>query len=400
MNMEFIFILVFVLLAVYSSYKLKANIVYSFPLFYIFSFLYTYLGANYFKYAYIVPFHDQIGYEIDFKVVGFAYLLCILGFIFGIKFGEYKYSFGQTYQIVPQNNSIKINLRINEYVIYTLSLLTIIIGFFAYDFSQLISRSSYIIDRNNQLVIIHKFFLIATSFLVVFIKNRMFRIIIFLLILVVPFSLNSRILSLCIFIFYLGVYVKNGFNLKLKHTLLLIILLISSFLITLEFRSQALQGLIPNIDSLFNFNLDREIFWSSINYVTSYSVFATQYAIDNNYSDIKSFFISINPLPSSFLDIDYVIDNSKINAFSPVPALAMSYNSSPLITIIYYFFSGLIFSHILRNLKTSKLYFLALCIFFLFMFTSSQYMIRECTRLIYYLIIVYVVRFLYIKVKW
>lgn len=388
--MIFIFIFIFI----YSSYFLKSNIVYLFPLFYSFIFLYTYFGANYFEYAYDVPFAEQISYKININGVGFAYLITILSFTLGIEIAKRNYSWGKNelgryvqQSAIPNFNEININIR-NGYI-YAVFFTSIVLSLLAYNVNELIYRNTYVIESINKFVILHNLSLILAVFLIAFIKKSIVRNFCFIILLLVPFSLNSRIFSLCIFIFYFGLYVKNGFRINFRSKIILLLLLVVSFITSLGFRKNMTQGLIPNVLNFFDIYTYFDIFIQSFNYVTSFSVFASQYAIDYGYSDLKAFYISVNPLPSAFLDIDYIYNNSWINTYAPAPAIAMSYNAGPFYCFSYYFICGFIFTYIIKKIKFGLIYSLMVCLFIYFIFLNSQYIIREGTRLLFYFILFY-----------
>lgn len=397
--MIFIFILIFI----YSACLLKKNVTYLFPFFLSFIFLYTYFGANYFEYAYDIPFADQMAYKIDLKGIGLAYLITIFGFLLGIELSKRNYVWDHSKKNIRVDRSLldfnPISIKIDSKYIYSSFFLSLILVFFAFDFGQLMYRGGYVVENVNKLVIIYKLSVILAVFLVAYIEKKAIRNFCFFILLLVPFSLNSRLLSLCIFIFYFGLYVKDGLKLDLKSKIICLFLLLISFLTSLGFRSNETQGLIPNIISLAQIGSYFDIFFKSFNYVTSYSVFASQYAIDYGYSDLKAFYISINPLPSGFLDIDYIYNTAWLNLYSPTPAIAMSYNAGPLFCFIYYFICGLVFTYIFKKMNFGLFYSFMVCLFVYFVFLNTQYIIREGTRLFYYFIVFYILYRTYFLIK-
>lgn len=397
--MIFIFIFIFI----YSAFFMKKNVTYLFPFFFSFIFLYTYLGANYFEYAYDIPFADQMAYKVDFKGVGLAYLITIFGFIFGIELAKRNYVWGHHEKnIRVEEDAAHLNLvsiNIKNIYIYSAFFLSLVLVFFTFNVEQLIYRYGYAVENINKLLIIYKLILILAVFLVAYIDNKAIRNFCFFILLLVPFSLSSRIFCLCIFVFYFGLYIKNGLNIDFKSKIICLFLLLFSFLTSLGFRSNEIQGLIPNIIALSQIGSYFDVLFKSMNYVTSFSVFASQYAIDNGYSDLKSFYISINPLPSGFLDIDYILSKSMLNAFAPTPAIAMSYNAGPFVCFIYYFICGFVFTFIFKKMNFGLFYSFMVCLFVYFVFSNTQYIVREGARLFYYFIIFYCIYRFYFLFK-
>lgn len=397
--MIFIFIFIFI----YSAFFLKKNVTYLFPLFFSFIFLYTYFGANFFVYAYDIPFADQFAYKIDLQGVGFAYLTTIFGFTFGVELARRNYSWGyNNKKLIFSNNfsnSKSRNINIANIYIYSSFIFSIILVFFTFNVNQILHRNGYMVENINSLLIIYKLSVVLAIFLVAYIENKVIRNFCFFILLLVPFSLSSRIFCLCVFIFYFSLYVKNGLKIDLKSKIVCLFLLLFSFLTSLGFRGNELQGLIPNFIALSQIGSYFDIFFKSLNYVTSFSVFASQYAIDYGYSDLKSFYISINPLPSSFLDIDYILSKSMLNVFAPTPAIAMSYNAGPFICFLYYFICGFVFTFIFKKMNFGLFYSFMVCLFVYFVFSNTQYIVREGARLFYYFILFYFIYRIYFLLK-
>ncbi|MEL0625096.1 hypothetical protein V6238_18725, partial [Marinomonas arenicola] len=96
-------------------------------------------------------------------------------------------------------------------------------------------------------------------------------------------------------------------------------------------RNFITQGVFPNIFHFYREGIDFTYIWLALNYLSSYSLFATSLTLQDHIFDLSSFMIAINPLPSSYVDIDYIVETQKLNKNSPYPAISMLAFSGPYV---------------------------------------------------------------------
>lgn len=384
--MEYLVFFLLVFIFFYSIRKMVNIHAYFFPSFLSFIYIYTFIGSQIFNFSIDIPFSDQLIGNRSIFEAGVSYALSSLFFIVGIIFGKKKYVFGR--YILINNNYLpvkKAELKINSNFSLWFSISVVVFSFFTFDLEHILYRDSYAFEIDPVFQNIHKLLFLVGVFLCAFINNKFLKYSMLFLILVYPFSMNSRLLVFGVFLFFSGLYLKNRY-IDFFNKILFIFLISISIFSTLGLRSMKFQGLLPNLSNLLSFNFNLNDILESINYVTSFSVFATQYAIDNNIGDFKSFLISINPMFGEFLDTKYLIDNNKINIFAPSPAIALLYNQGVFIICFYYLLCGFIFNKLLMIFRSNPFYSIFFGMFMLFTLLNTQYLLRESVRLLYYCI--------------
>lgn len=362
----------------FSLFKVKKDILFFFPLLLTSTYIYTVIGVEY-NFALEIPFKEQLTREGDLINVGWAYFLASLFFYIGSKCN--KYGGGK----VVLNN---VYLNFNQKFIVTFIFFSGLAYYLAIDWNYFLYRDTYTIPKiSNSLYLAFKLTSPIAAFLLPFINNRALRYSLFIFLWLLPFSANSRTMGLIVFMYLLGLTLTRRNN-AIKM-FLLSLFVVFCMAIALGFRFGESQGLIPNILNI----IDRGVIFSgvvdSINYVSSFSVHANSYAIKYHYSDFYSYLISINPLPSGFLDIKHLTLNSKLNQFAPVPGIAMVYNQGMLVLFFTYFILGFIFSFMKKYYFLHNLYYLFIALFIAFCFFNTQYILRESMRFFYYLVLIY-----------
>ena len=381
--MSFLIFFVCVILFLYSIKMIKTTHSYFFPLFFSFIFIYTFIGSMFFSFAKEIPFENQLIVSTELIDSGLAFVLASIFFIIGIKIGSKKFVFGRgnlRNKCIPKKNY---DLEINSNIAIFFIFVTIVFSLISYDLSEIISRDTYVFEINSTVANIYKILFMISSFLCAFISRAFLRYLFLISLMVIPFSMNSRVLLVGLILFFMGILIKRK-TLSFIQKIIFPMILFLSFFTTLSFREMPTQGLIPNLMNLWNFNISHELILKGFNYTTSYSVYLVDYAIVNNIGDLKSFIMSINPLPGKFLNMDTLIESSKVNAYAPAPAIAMIYNQGPILFFIYYFFCGIFFQKILSNYRFHISYSIFLGMFLMFTFLNTQYIIRESARLVYY----------------
>ena len=376
---------------------------FSYPLYFSFIYLYSYIGLFCCNGIFVdIPFSE---YLLSNNIVptGFAIICSSVFFILGSVFAkiflknksvieEYrarnsneKYDIGGSALMERSNSGIKIT--------YIVVLYFILLGvtFLAFDVGQIFYRYGYLVDNVTIFVSLFKILSPIVSFLCGFMKNKLIKYSLFLSLLSIPFGLNTRLMSIDIIMFYFGCLFfgkKSRERFTLIEKFFLVILLFISILSSFIFRSFAIQGILPGIFDLFNLLFSNNngigiLLIQAFNYFTSFSIFAIQYSIDYKIGDVNTLNVSLNPLPSVLIpSMEVVVNNSKINQYSPVPAIATLYNQGLIILNFYYFFCGLILQKLEMNLKNKIFSSLFILFLLLFTFLNAQYFLRESARLI------------------
>lgn len=368
-----------------SIYGVRKNISYIFTLYFSSIYIYTYIGSVYFRFADQIPFEGQLVSSYSFENSGAMILSAIIFFNFGIFFSN-KFNSRKINNI---NNIVIENIN-NTYII-AFTILTLFIGFMAYDFQQLMYRTSYVpVGTNDALAIAFKVLSPAAAVLCAFLRKTFIKYLFILLLCLIPFALGSRAIVLTLGMFYLGLLIQ-GKKINFLTQVMLIGLIVIGFFSSYYLRGFNSQGLSVNFYNTLQIFSDTTQIIEAFNYISSYSIFAMEYSIAENLSSTKSFWLSVNPLPSSFLDLSSLYIDAKINEFSPVPGMVMVYREGLLIHSIFYYIMGYYFNKIFITTKNHASYGLFISLFVGILFMNSQYMLRESVRLFYYCLIIFLI---------
>ncbi|EKO3918580.1 hypothetical protein GI293_003778 [Vibrio fluvialis] len=233
--------------------------------------------------------------------------------------------------------------------------------------------------------------------LIPFVKNRIFKYLIYFFSFFILFGASSRYVIMVPLLYMVGTYIKYS-QIKIRTVVINSLILCSSLVFVLQIRNEVYHGIVPNIHHLFSEGLDREYLFLGINYALSFSLYGTAYVLENFTHNAEAFYLSITPLPSSMIDIDVVLQEHKMIGPSPISAISALVLSGFLTLTVFYFFLGFVFSNLLERLKGKSLfYFIILGLFVLFVLFSVQYNLRGATRFIYFSIYTY---FISIFIRW
>lgn len=282
-----------------------------------------------------------------------------------------------------------------KYIIYKksnyiaiLPMFTIILFIYSYGIDGWLLREGYSFKPVS--IFGYRIFKIIFPFAaasIFFIKNDKLKFLIYVLLISLLFSSSSRSSIFVPVLYFIISYLFTG---KLKVKVFLVNLIVIVFLLTtsLSFRSLDTQGLIGNIVNLLDGKLNLSAIIYGLNYAFSFSFFANMFVV--NYIKLADSVIlaSLNPLPSSFIDVDNMIMGAKINIFSPTPAISMLYSFSICLLFIYMYIAGLVFSYAQGIFKGRFLLLFLVAMLLAFSVLSMQYHLRECTRILYYIITV------------
>ena len=396
MNFLFLMSFLFMVVYVYAFIKMK-NYLIVLPIFYSIVNIYSLLGLYYFDFAKIVPFdlYKGITYD-DIYNTSIIYIIASLSFFVGslCKKGN-KSDFFSTI-------SKKILMIPDIYKLLIVSI-TILSLTFGYGFEAIISRYGYIdmaVDRNKTLLIVYMLTLPISSFLLPFVKNKTISLCAFFIVFLLIFGTTARMLLLLPVFYFIGDLVKNRKISLIKVTICIIVVLFI-FTFTLEFRNNYKQGIINNLDYLLNNGLGTEYLNLGFNYILSFSFLVLSNVTKYFNGNLEATLISINPLPSSMLDINYMLSHQSLNSNSPFSAISILALEGYSIVCLYYFIASLVFGFISNYFikKKNPLLLIIMVLFFMFTFFSIQYNLRGATRFLYYTIMIFVVYNIYYVIK-
>ena len=368
----------------YSILHIKKSIVFILPLFYMAICIYTYLGTEFLEYAKNVPFqlyekldnHDQLYYP---------YIIASISFIFGVKLSIKK----KIKEIGGSRPVIHNIYKKKTLYILGLYITVLILLHLGNGAGHLYHRYGYTLNGSGipMLRILYTMFLPFLCLLLPFLKQKNLRVLLLIILFILIQGTSSRNLIMIPACYYIGTQIRDK-KFNLYKACIAFVTIIFGIALVMESRNQVIQGVIPNLLYVYNNGIDFTFLEIAINYLSSYSIFATGITLQDHSFNIASFLSSINPLPSSFLNIEYMIDTQKLNRNSPFPAIAMLALGGFLVVSFYYFIAGFIWQF-LYNFVSSNSKMLLMFLFMLFvLFTilSTQYNLRGVTRFLYYVI--------------
>ncbi|MCF9240944.1 hypothetical protein J7973_22420, partial [Vibrio parahaemolyticus] len=240
---------------------------------------------------------------------------------------------------------------------------------------------------NKYFRIIYSSLLPVSLMLLPFLKNKALRMTLFIALFFLVFGTSSRNIILIPVSYCFGVLIRDnkiGF-LRGGGTVASVVILSAA---ALQYRFNQFQGVIPNAIEFFTNGINMDFVFLAINYLSSFSFFASALTVQNFPLDMPAFYSSINPLPSSFIDVEHMIAVQKLNQNAPFPAIGTLAQGGVFFVSIYYFLLGFCWSKFAGDLiKRSKIIAFFVYVFFLlFMVLSIQYNLRSVTRYIYYIL--------------
>jgi hypothetical protein len=164
--------------------------------------------------------------------------------------------------------------------------------------------------------------------------------------------------------------------LKIKVTLINVAIVAMSLMFVLQIRYYTYHGIIPNIKSLFDRGIEYEYIFTGLNYAFSFSLMGTAYVLENFTHDAYLFFLNVNPLPSRYVDLSYLLVNQEMMKTAPISAVSMLGLSGFFGVFVFYFITGYLFNYILTTMKSrTVLYYIPLGLFVMFtlFFYSVQF---------------------------
>jgi hypothetical protein len=342
------------------------------------------IGTYIYSFAVEIPFnlYNEISNEDIIKAY-YSFIISSVAFYIGSSLCSYKKQALVNWHSSEINNQKALAILIlGVYIVYALG----------YGVENLVYRSGYIDRQTERNKVILVLFMLVSPFvttLIPFIRSRSLKYLVYIFCFLMLFSSSSRMVVIVPFLYVIGAFLKNK-KFVISTFIFNFSLVIFSFIFILQIRYYPFHGLIPNVYSLFTKGIDVTYLYLGVNYVFSFSVFSVAYVLKSFVHDQTAFLISVNPLPSSLLNIDYMIDALRMKPTAPMPAIAVLSLSGYGILCSFYFFTGFMFSLMLKKMENkSFLYYVLVGLFLFFSLFSVQYNLRGLSRLFYYSICVF-----------
>lgn len=362
------------------------------PIFYNAVVLYTFIGVFVYKYAIDVPF--------DLYSLISSYDLYIAATVFISS--AFFFFLGSSLVRRENKNTLSLNMNIKQQKLLFFSIIAVytlyIIG---YGLEPLLYRRGYIdasFERNKFMLI---FFFVASPFvttLIPFIRNKYLKYFTYLSCFLILFSASSRFIIMLPFLYVIGTFLRFS-RIKIRVILFNFLLICMSLVFVLQIRYYTFHGLIPNILALFTKGIDFDFLWIGLNYALSFSLFGTSYVLSNFSHDPIAFSISLNPLPSRFLNLD-LLSTQRMLGTSPMSAVSILSLSGYTTIATFYSITGFCFAFILKKMRgVSSFYYAVVGLFIMFTLFSIQYNLRGLSRFFYFSIIIYSLYILFKKVR-
>jgi hypothetical protein len=395
-----IILLLFLILEIYLLNRvLKYFLLSPVYLYIIFSFLCIVLSVLYYYY-----FDDKFSlFELDnvsktnFLAIIKMYIIALISFILGVIL-YYDQSTKKTKKLF--NNAFTDKLFFNYNVSNKITYLAIVI-FLIIVFLFLITygkgiffREEYIPDRSNGLTTIIKILSFIESLILGFLykKNKIISLSLFVFFILITLGTGSRTVFLFFVLYTFLIFISNG-NTFLNKVRFSIQIFFSLFLLAyiMQLRQLPEHGVIPYLKSIGSSSQDfYRSFFFNIYYSFIYGVFVTIRTVEKAQLDWNMILVNINPLPG-FLAGWYDYSNDmRINIYAPYSLHGRVFRTGTIFTIIYFVFSGLIFSYFekkIRKLLTEgkRIYaFFLTIILVLHIVYAFEYNMRSAIRYFYY----------------
>jgi hypothetical protein len=381
-----VYVLAHAVLFLFYIIQVRRSIFISLPAYYHFCTLYTIIGTDYFSFAKEVPFdfYERINqsslYEtgLYFSLAAFSFYVGVIitkntrrGLV-GMDFSGINYVFSKI-----TNAQIVLSYFVLLFVFH-----------FGHGISHVYFREGYLIGDGGIPVFrsIYTMLLPLTMILLPFYRGKLVRIGLLVFVLFLVIGSSSRNMLLVPFCYYFGVVIRTN-RVRFYQLILLVLIIVLLASISMQYRYNTYQGAIPNMLTLLTKGVDLELVTFAINYLISFSYIASSLTIQDYFIDYKALYASITPLPSSYIDVDYMVENQKLNVNAPFTAIGVLAQAGFMTLSLYYFCAGYIWSRFGGDLinKTKVIGLLVYVLFFLFMMLSVQYNLRSVTRFIYYL---------------
>jgi hypothetical protein len=395
-----IILLLFLILEIYLLNRvLKYFLLSPVYLYIIFSFLCIVLSVLYYYY-----FDDKFSlFELDnvsktnFLAIIKMYIIALISFILGVIL-YYDQSTKKTKKLFNNAFTDKLffNYNVSNKITYSAIVIFLIIVFlFLITYGKgIFFREEYIPDRSNGLTTIIKILSFIESLILGFLykKNKIISLSLFVFFILITLGTGSRTVFLFFVLYTFLIFISNG-NTFLNKVRFSIQIFFSLFLLAyiMQLRQLPEHGVIPYLKSIGSSSQDfYRSFFFNIYYSFIYGVFVTIRTVEKAQLDWNMILVNINPLPG-FLAGWYDYSNDmRINIYAPYSLHGRVFRTGTIFTIIYFVFSGLIFSYFekkIRKLLTEgkRIYaFFLTIILVLHIVYAFEYNMRSAIRYFYY----------------
>lgn len=222
------------------------------------------------------------------------------------------------------------------------------------------------------------------------------------------FAKGSRLAVIAFAAFFVLPLIFRGHKLNFRLFLKIFIIFTISFFLMhgmLYFRDDSQYGLIPYLEKFSEIrdsvsDNDYASLWGIFFNVT-FSIPVTQATIESGVHNIYNLFVAINPLPGDFAGWYDISDSRRISIEIPYSAFGELYGVHSLILAFYMLFVGFMFGAFEQELISAKFgrRWILLLLYFsfglLFSLFCMQYNLRASTRMIYYLIVIFLINRLF-----
>ena len=186
--------------------------------------------------------------------------------------------------------------------------------------------------------------------------------------------------------------IKGLSEVKLNYCKIILYVLLAfvSLVIAIQFRRLDSHGLIPYLYNLIQNGIDVDLVMFIIHYTFTFSFGLTTFLIENLEYQPEYLIYSLHILPSSLLDSASEIEKClRVNKFIPYNGLSEVFFVKP-VGLFYFFIAGIILKSFESALVKLSTYFKFVSYGFVLWFTFStlQYNLRGCTRILYYSLII------------
>lgn len=358
---------------------------------YYFFGVYTFISLLIFDFGEIIPFNlfsSLDYYEISnvvFRLFVVSGLLCLGGLaakLFGVD-RFHKNNFSKSGE--GRSRLLVLLLSIDMKYLSILAILCPLILFLALGPAQFSYREGY--HLNISIPLLMKVFMLSlpiSCFSAGLVKRRWLRYLLTSIIFLSLLSISSRTLLILPVAYICARYLRNN-KIRFYQIVIVSFWFFLSTAIAIEFRNHSLQGLFPNLVHLFTEGVELDSVFFGLNYIFSYGAGVLGVMLNQVNYDPDLFYLAINPLPSSLIDISRVIHESKINPSAPFSAIGEIYSMGWFLSILILILIGLTIS-ILEFItkRHKKLYVTVVLLVTLGTLLSYQYNLRGFSRLLYY----------------
>lgn len=356
------------------------------PLYYLFVVFYTFIGSELYNFAQDVPFGFY--FDVDSTSIDRTYfLICFAAISFSSSLLILKKLFGFNYNVTLDIARIEINNNL----VLLFFIITIVLLHVGLGVDHLYSRVGYAgATGSSSARILYTLLFPITCLSLPFIKNRILKWTLFLILIFLVQGTSSRNSILIPSLFFVGVCLRDS-KVSIVKAIIFGALGLFFAAYSLQYRENQYQGVIPNIIFFINEGVDFNYLTRSVNYVSSFSFYAIALSTQEFGFNLSSFISSISPLPGRFINSDEMMSYQLLNKFAPMPALGFLATSGYFAVFCYYSLISMFWAFSAKLFSNSSKYvsLIIVVLFILFTILSLQYNLRAVTRIIYYAFSIY-----------